>query len=294
MVLNIRDRNRKIYVSEGQCRLIREYYGLPNNIDSFANYVMDEIRRRWSDSWEYETFNIPYDGLPLGYLEVRPTSMNLRACYGMPPVSSGKPCVLFINPEILFSNKKDATFHATLVHELTHMIEDVGRRGSSEGGLGDELSRVGYSKTFDNVIGKDMLSDKNKSNYTSIEKAVNRVLFYGVGFERNARNAAMFTKLRDLPAGSIRTYNDAIKFLRSTVEYSRYERAVASAWYLVNLSDVVDQMCALYVVRECSDYRFRNWNHFRKWLKQFINRYENKMRTIIPKMINHVINPPVE
>ena len=90
------------------------------------------------------------------------------------------------------------------------------------------------------------------------------------------------------------TYDDAIRFLRSTTEFNRYERSVASAWFLVNLTDAKKQAEALSVVSQCSNYKFRNWNDFRKWLKGFISRYEDKMKRVIPKMINHVINPPAE
>ena len=290
MILNIRKNNRKVYINEGQCKLIMEYYGLPNNIDDVVDFIIGKVNQMWGNG-NYDSFTIPFNGLPFGYLEVRPTTMNLRASYVIPPIYFNKPCVILINPDRVLNgeNEEGYTFHATLVHELTHMIEDIGRRGSSENGLGDEMTRIGHMKAFDNVIKNGVLRDDNKS-YGSIEKAVNRVIYHGVGFERNARNAAMFTKLKDLPAGSIRSYDDAIRFLRSTGEYSRYERSVACAWFLVNLTDEADQMRALYAVRQCSDYRFKNWNSFRKWLKQFIRRYENKMNTIIPKMINHVIN----
>lgn len=297
MILNTRDNNKKVYVSEGQCRLIREYYGLPNNIDKLVDYIIGEIKRRWSDG-RNDSFVVPCDGLPYGLLDVHATNSNVRACYAMPSKTQNLPCALLIWPGVLSGEDGEDgghdTLHSTMVHELTHMIEDVGRRRSNEEGLGAELERIGYPKSFNNVINNRMFSKANKGNYSSIERAVNKVIYYGVGFERNARNAAMFTKLRDLPAGSIRTYKDAIEFLRSTKEYIRYESTLASAWYLVNLTDENDKVEALRVVGECSDYKFRNWNHFRKWLKQFINRYENKMDTIIPKMINHVINPPVE
>ena len=296
MILNINDNSnvRKVYISEGQCRLLREYYGLPNDIDSLVDKIMGEVRYRWANG-EYDSFTLPIDGLPLGYISIRPTTMNVRACYAMPPADMWKPCILFIRPEIVFDDSdEDATLHATMVHELTHMFEDIGRRRSNEDGLGAELERLGYPKTFDNVIRDRMFAKENEGNYSGVERAVNRVMFYGAGFERNARNAAMFTKLKDLPPGRIKTYDDAIKFLRSTTEFNRYERSVASAWFLVNLTDAKKQVEALSVVSQCSNYKFKNWNDFRKWLKGFIRRYEDKMKRVIPKMINHVINPPVE
>ena len=296
MILNINDNSniRKVYISEGQCHLLREYYGIPNGIDDLVDEIMGEVKSRWANG-EYYAFTLPMDGLPLGCISICPTDMNVRACYAMPPVDMWKPCILFIRPEIVFDDSDDdATLHATMVHELTHMFEDIGRRRSDKNGLGGELERIGYPKVFDNVIRDRMFSKENKNKYTAIERAVNKVMFYGVGFERNARNAAMFTKLKDLPVGRIKTYDDAIKFLRSTTEYGRYESAIASAWYLVNLTDVNDKVKALNAVSQCSDYVFKNWNMFYKWLKRFIKRYENKMNNIIPKMINYVINPPVD
>jgi hypothetical protein len=285
---------KKIYINEGQCKLLVEYYGIPNGIDSLADKIIGEVKYRWHNG-SYDDFSISVNGLPLGYLLIRPTMMNVRACYAMPPADMNKPCILFIYPEIIFNDSDDdATFHATMVHELTHMFEDIGRRRSSKNGLGGELTRIGYPKVFNNVIRDKMFSKENEDKYTAIERAVNKVMFYGVGFERNARNAAMFTKLKDLPIGRIKTYDDAIKFLRSTTEYGRYESAIASAWYLVNLTDVNDKLKALNVVSQCSDYVFKNWNMFYKWLKRFIKRYENKMNNIIPKMINYVINPPLD
>ena len=281
------------YGSSNEGRLLREYYGIPNGIESFVDKIMSEVKSRWADG-EYDSFTLPMDGLPLGYISIRPTTMNVRACYAMPPSSRYRPCILFIRPEIVFDDSdEDATLHATMVHELTHMFEDIGRRRSNEDGLGAELERLGYPKTFDNVITYRMFDKENEDNYSDVERAVNRVMFYGAGFERNARNAAMFTKLKDLPPGRIKTYDDAIKFLRSTTEFNRYERSVASAWFLVNLTDAKKQAEALSVVSQCSNYKFRNWNGFRKWLKGFIRRYEDKMKRVIPKMINHVINPPV-
>jgi len=294
MILNIRDDNKKVYIREGQCRLLREYYGLPNGIDSLVDKIMSEVKSRWANGM-YDEFTLPVNGLPLGYISIRPTTMSVRACYAMPPSGRYRPCILFIRPEIVFDDSdEDATFHATIVHELTHMIEDIGRRKSEDDGLGGEIEKIGYPKAFDNVIRDRMFDEKNKDKYSAVVRAVNRVIFYGVGFERNARNAAMFTKLKDLPAGRIKTYDDAIRFLRSTTEFERYERAVASAWFLVNLTNAEKQQEALIAVERCSNYKFKNWNHFRKWLKQFIRRYEDKMKRVIPKMINHVINPPVE
>lgn len=294
MILNIRDNNKKVYIREGQCRLLREYYGLPNGIDSLVDKIMGEVKSRWANGM-YDEFTIPVNGLPLGYIEIRPTTMSVRACYAMPPSGRYRPCILFIRPEIVFDDSdEDATFHATIVHELTHMIEDIGRRKSEDDGLGGEIEKIGYPKAFDNVIRDRMFDEKNKDKYSAVVRAVNRVIFYGVGFERNARNAAMFTKLKDLPAGRIKTYDDAIRFLRSTTEFERYERSVASAWFLINLTNAEKQQEALIAVERCSNYKFKNWNHFRKWLKQFIRRYEDKMKRVIPKMINHVINPPVE
>lgn len=280
--------NKRVHINECQYGLMLEYYGIPNNIDNLVDYIINEVNSKWVNG-NYDSFIVPFDGLPLGYLEVCATSMNLRASYGIPK-DSNKACMIFINPDrVLNSNDNGSTFHATLVHELTHMIEDVGRRRNDIGGLGDEMTRVGHMKAFDNVIRYGILRDDNKS-YSVIEKAVNMVIYLGVGFERNARNAAMFTKLRDLPSGSIRSYDDGIKFLRSTTEYSRYERSIASAWYLINLTDDNDKKCALRAVRQCSDYKFKTWVSFRRWLKQFIRRYEGKMNSIIPKMINDVIN----
>lgn len=294
MILNINDNIRKVYISEGQCHLLREYYGIPNGIDDLVDEIIGEVKSRWANG-EYDAFTLPIDGLPLGYISIRPTTMNVRACYAMPPADMNKSCILFIYPDIIFDDSDgDATLHATMVHELTHMFEDIGRRRSDKNGLGGELTRIGYPKVFDNVIMDRMLAKENEGNYSSVERAVNRVIFYGTGFERNARNAAMFTKLKDLPPGRIKTYDDAIRFLRSTTEFNRYERSVASAWFLVNLTDAKKQAEALSAVSQCSDYKFRNWNDFRKWLKGFIRRYEDKMKRVIPKMINHVINPPVD
>lgn len=276
------------YGGSNEGRLLREYYGIPNGIESFADDIVDIVRKKWG-SGIYNEFYLPFDGVPYGYIVIRPTDMNVRAYYAAPDNGC---CALYINPKIVLGKNDDAdvSFHATVVHELTHMIEDMGRRKNG-GSLGDEANKI--SKAFKNVIVNDMVNG-NKYKYTAIERAVNKVIYYGVAFERNARNAAIFTKLKDLPPGSIRTYDDAIRFLRSTTEFITYERSVASAWFLVNLDNEVDKEDALYAVSKCSDYKFKNWNHFRKWLKGFINRYEDKMKRVIPKMINHVINPPVE
>lgn len=272
--------------------LIMEYYGIPNGIDRIVGIITSDVNTRWHIGGDNMPFPVTFKGVPLGYIIVCPTNENLRASYAIPN-NLNKPCVIFINPDnVLGDNDNGNTFHATLVHELTHMIEDIGRRKSSEYGLGSEMLRTGHMKAFDNVIRNGMLKDDNKS-YSSIEKAVNRVIYYGIGFERNARNAGMFTKLMDLPIGTIKTYEDGIKFLRSTIEYQRYERSIASAWYLVNLSDDNDKANALYAVSKCSDYKFRNWNHFHKWLMQYIRKYENKMNNVIPKVINHVINSSI-
>ena len=273
--------------------LIREYYGRPNGIDALADQLSDEIRVRWqnNEKGEYTPFTIDYDGLPLGYLLIRPTNLNVRAVYAVPPSHLNRPCELRINPNNFLGDERDGrTIHATLVHELTHMFEDIGRRRTDIEGFGGEIERTGHMRAFNNVIKNGVLKDDNKDEDSAVERAVARVIYYGVGFERNARNAAMFTKLMDLPAGTIRSYKDAINFLRSTVEYQHYERSVACAWYLVNLTDEDKKAEALSYVSNYSYYRFKNWNDFRKWLKQFIRRYEDKMHTVIPKMINHVIN----
>ena len=275
--------------------LIREYYGRPNGIDAFADQLSDEIRVRWqnNEKGEYTPFTIDCDGLPYGYLIIRPTKLNLRAAYAVPPSYLNKPCELHINPDIFLGyegESDDSTIHATLVHELTHMFEDIGRRRTDIEGFGGEIERTGHMRAFNSVIKNGVLKKDNKNEHSQVERAVARVIYYGVGFERNARNAAMFTKLMDLPAGTIKSYEDAIKFLRSTVEYQHYERSVACAWYLVNLTDDDKKAEALSYISYYSYYRFKNWNDFRKWLKQFIRRYEDKMNNVIPKMINHVIN----
>ena len=273
--------------------LIREYYGRPNGFDALADQLSDEIRVRWQDNekGEYTPFTIDCNGLPLGYLLIRPTNLNVRAAYAVPPSYLNKPCELLINPNNFLGDESDGrTIHATLVHELTHMFEDIGRRRTDIEGFGGEIERTGHMRAFNNVIKNGVLKDDNKDEHSAVERAVARVIYYGVGFERNARNAAMFTKLMDLPAGTIKSYKDAINFLRSTVEYQHYERSVACAWYLVNLTDENDKAEALSYVSNYSYYHFKNWNDFRKWLKGFIRRYENKMNTVIPKMINYVIN----
>lgn len=272
--------------------LIREYYGRPNGIDALADQLSDEIRVRWqnNENGGYMPFTISCNGLPFGYLYVRPTNLEVRAAYAVPPSYMNRPCELHINPKYFFDNVNDSTIHATLVHELTHMFEDIGRRRTDIEGFGGEIERTGHMRAFNNVIKNGVLDKENKNNHSEVERAIAAVIYYGVGFERNARNAAMFTKLMDLPAGTIKTYDDAIKFLRSTIEYKRYEKTVAYARYLVNLTNETDKAEALSLVSNYSYYRFKNWNDFRKWLKGFIRRYEDKMNSVIPKMINHVIN----
>jgi hypothetical protein len=273
-------------VSESVRSLLSERYGIPNGIGSLADSILYHTRERWNNG-DVTPFLLKCNLVPRGHIVIYPTKKNVRAAYGAQPVDADKPCYLFINPSIINDNDEEgSTFRATLIHELTHLVEDMGRQKS--GGLAGEIDRIGHEKAFNNVLGDRMLDD-NKDKYTKIERDVNRAVFYGASFERNARNAAMFAKLRDVPRGSIKTYQDALNFVKSTKEYMYLDCYITSVNRLLSLTKEDDKKLAMDALEKASNYHFKNWNQFCSWLRRNEERYRNKMRTMIPKMIAAVM-----
>ena len=283
--------SKRIHINECQQRLIMEYYGIPNGIEAFADEIIDGIEGRLDlDNVTFNSFILPFNGLPYDMVRIYPTNSNVRASYGIP--HDGGICVIFVNPRNYIERMgSDESFKSTLVHELTHMIEDVNRRRHGIGSLGDEIVSKGHMKAFDNVINKGMLR-KGSSNYaiSQIERDVNKVMYYGIPFERNARNASLFKSLKDFFYGKNPSYDDVMEYIMNSREYYLYDVFMIAANRLLSLSDESAKNEALGIIRNCSNYRFRNWNHFSKWLKWCKYRYEKKWKSIIPKMINYIIH----
>lgn len=180
--------------------------------------------------------------------------------------------------------------YASLVHELTHMYEDVKRYTKGFGGMQGEMNRIGHDLAYEKVITQGAtLRDNTK--YTPVQKAAYKVVYYFTSFEKNARNAAMYAKLKDAYSkGMIKNYKEALKFIQSTTEYQRYENTIASAYHLLSLKEERKQLQVLRAAFIASNHNIMTWKPFRKWLKNNIVRYERKMNEIVPKMISYVMN----
>ncbi len=268
--------------------LVCEYYGVPGNVEHMARSIVNIVRDRWG-SGDFDKFSIEYPFIPCGRIMIWPTNERIRAAY-----SGDKRLIyptIFINPGSLNDNDgKGSTLYATLVHELTHMYEDFMRRSNGIGGLEGEMNRIGHDLAYKKVITQGATRDENP-DYTQIQKDVYYVIYYTTSFEKNARNSAMYAKLTDAyRAGIVNTYEDSLEFIKNTVEYGRYEKVINAINRLLSIDLYWKQQQALRAAFIASNRQIMTWKKFRKWLMNSKIRYENKMNTIIPKMIGYVLD----
>lgn len=268
--------------------LLMEEYGEFKGCESLASEITRTIKQKAKASIYNFSYH-PKNGLFINELEIELTIGSLCSYELAKSHFNGKglyePLYLTIGVDSL----ADGTIKSAIMHELTHAYEDYMRHSHGAESLKDKTRKIGYGK---NPI--DMAD-----TYDNFKKIVSFILYHINDFERNAYIAKI--------KGICYDYNErfdsitqALEWVKTTVPYHNYKIIFSWGETLCNETDPTRQEEILEYVRELSNYDFKTYKRFAKWLEKKINDYKRKFDNIIPKIaastlkFNEALNPSID
>ena len=102
-------------------------------------------------------------------------------------------------------------------------------------------------------------------------------------FERNAYIAQIKGELEACDK-SFWDIKDAFDFIKTTIPYRNYQKIFSFCSELCDIDDNKIQKNILDYISELSNYKFKTYGHFIKWLNTKMNNYQRKFNNILPKI----------
>ena len=251
-------------------KMLCESYGLFNGCTQIAKALTDKVlialknnepsfRVVLKNQWFISVIRIVFDE-------------RVQASYNQGlSVINGKfdPLVININPNM--TNFYD--IRVALMHELMHGYEDWCRRANNAESVLDNQKKIGYFKNI-NYRNEDL---------TDIEKIVNKFLYRMNDTERNAYIGQIKGEL-DTCNLTFNSVSDVLDFLKNLPAYKRYEYVFQMGEWLCNVTDVTVQQKILDATKKMSNYGFRNYANFAKWVRDKLYNYQRKFNTMFSRM----------
>ncbi len=268
----------ELYNGHDRKRLL-ESYGVFPGCEDTARYIADKIFQSNSG------VGISFYAAPLikftDFIKVCMTDVDNPAFYA--PFESVfnadegkfKSISIYLNKQVT----KSEDIVRLMMHELTHAYQDYNLRLQGKDITG-EVDKVGYNFTHQNI-------DSESNDRRNIA-----IMLYQLNlYERGAFITQIKDEVNRMEGMHFSTVNDAIRYVKETNSYKRYVRLrkAVDTYVDKNWDDVIKEHF-LSIANDVSDYNFKNYNEFYRYVKTVSGRLFKKVETFIPKLICDKIN----
>lgn len=166
-----------------------------------------------------------------------------------------------------------------LMHELTHAYQDYNLRAKNIN-VADNMKNNGYFRAIDTI--------KNKQG---VEKHIAEFFYYLNSLENGADITDFHARLKQAENKTFETISDAIEFIKKSQVYKDYKvLQEISEWITNNCSTKNSKDAILNAANSISNYKFKSYNGFVKWMKTRVYKVIRKVEEVIPKIACEKLN----